>query len=79
MQGLQEFDLGRSEIDNAGLVTFKDRWRAQRTTLTYVRLSTQRPPIVTDGYRMQVAKRVFACMPDGLLVATGRMLYRHIG
>jgi len=47
--------LGRSEIDNAGLVTFfKDSWRAQRTTLTYVRLSTQ-------------------------LVATGRMLYRHIG
>jgi CelD/BcsL family acetyltransferase involved in cellulose biosynthesis len=78
-QGLREFDLGRSEIDNAGLVTFKDRWRAQRTTLTYVRLSTQRSPNVTDGYGMQIAKRVFGCMPDGLLVATGRMLYRHIG
>jgi len=77
--GLQKFDLGRSEIDNAGLVIFKDRWRAQRSTLTYVRLSTQRSPIVTGGYGMQVAKRVFACMPDGLLVATGRMLYRHIG
>ena len=79
MQGLQEFDLGRSEIENTGLVAFKDRWRARRTMLTYVRLSAQHPRIATDGYGMQIAKRVFACMPDGLLVATGRMLYRHIG
>ncbi len=79
MQGLQEFDLGRSEIENTGLVAFKDRWRARRTMLTYLRLSAQRPRIATYGYGMQIAKYVFGCMPDGLLVATGRMLYRHIG
>ena len=79
MQGLQEFDLGRSEIENAGLVAFKDRWRARRTMLTYVRLSAQRPLIATYGYEMQIAKHVFGCMPDGLFVATGRMLYRHFG
>jgi len=26
-----------------------------------------------------VAKRLFACMPDGLLTAAGKLLYRHIG
>ena len=78
-RGLQKFDLGRSEIDNPGLVAFKDRWRARRTMLTYVRFSNHRPRMAIDGYGMQLAKHVFACMPDSLLVATGRMLYRHIG
>ena len=78
-QGLQEFDLGRSEIDNTGLVAFKDRWRARRSILTYIRFSNQRPLNSIEGPPMQVAKRVFAYMPDGLLAATGKLLYRHIG
>jgi len=79
MQGLQEFDLGRSEIENTGLVAFKDRWRARRSILTYIRFSTQRRRPAAEGYRMHMAKRLFTCMPDGLLAATGRLLYRHIG
>ena len=79
MQGLQEFDLGRSEIENTGLVAFKDRWRARRSILTYIRFSTQRRRPAAEGYRMYMAKRLFTCMPDGLLAATGRLLYRHIG
>ncbi|PYU50398.1 MAG: hypothetical protein DMG48_13860 [Acidobacteria bacterium] len=77
--GLREFDLGRSEIENTGLITFKDRLGARRSTLTYLRFSTRHSRPTTEGYRMKLAKRLFACMPDGLLVATGRMLYRHVG
>lgn len=33
----REFDLGRPEFDNAGLITFKDRWGATRSPLTYWR------------------------------------------
>ena len=78
-QGFQEFDLGRSEIENAGLVAFKDRWRARRSILSYMRFSNQRSRPAMEGYSMQMAKRLFACMPDSLLMATGKMLYRHIG
>ena len=78
-QGFQEFDLGRSEIENAGLVAFKDRWRARRSILSYMRFSNQRSRPAMEGYPMQMAKWLFACMPDSLLMATGKMLYRHIG
>src|SRR5438034_5555456 len=35
--GAREFDLGRSDRDNPGLITFKDRWGATRSQLTYWR------------------------------------------
>jgi GNAT acetyltransferase-like protein len=77
--GLREYDLGRSEVENTGLITFKDRLGARRSTLTYLRFSTRHSRPTTEGYQMQLAKRLFACMPDGLLVTAGRLLYRHIG
>jgi hypothetical protein len=75
----QKFDLGRSDLDNAGLITFKERWGATRSTLTYVRCSARRLRSITDGYGMRLAKEVFARMPDGLLTTAGKLLYRHIG
>src|SRR6185436_335791 len=35
--GIRRLDLGRSDSDNAGLITFKDRLGADRSTLAYVR------------------------------------------
>jgi hypothetical protein len=77
--GLQEFDLGRSDIDNPGLIVFKNRWGAQASALEYVRFSALQSEQATANRGMQVAKRLFACMPDGLLTAAGKLLYRHIG
>jgi CelD/BcsL family acetyltransferase involved in cellulose biosynthesis len=78
--GLKEFDLGRSDADNAGLVEFKDRWGATRSTLTYLRY-----PVVavkkdsTEGWKVRIAKQLFLHMPDGFLEAVGKLLYRHVG
>lgn len=77
--GLQEFDLGRSDCDNSGLVAFKDRWGATRSMLTYARYPARRYTTVREHWEMQIAKRLFACMPDGFLTAAGELLYRHIG
>lgn len=77
--GLQEFDLGRSDLDNSGLITFKNRWGAAPSTLDYVRFSRTCSKHVTENRGTQVAKRFFAYMPDGLLTAAGKLLYRHIG
>src|SRR5579871_2235754 len=38
--GLDTFDLGRSEMSNPGLVTFKDRWGAERSIVSYLRWSS---------------------------------------
>ena len=78
-QGFQEFDLGRSDRDNAGLITFKDRLAASRSNLTYLRCSAadNRPALAAQSPGF--ARRVFGLMPSGLLSVAGKLLYRHVG
>jgi lipid II:glycine glycyltransferase (peptidoglycan interpeptide bridge formation enzyme) len=77
--GLREFDLGRSDFDNLGLAVFKDRWNATRSTLTYWRYPAPHLGSRKLARTKQVAEQVLAQMPDRLLNAAGRLLYRHMG
>jgi hypothetical protein len=77
--GLQELDLGRSEPDHTGLITFKDRWGAARTELTYLRCSRSRPQVSPRELSGRVVHRLFAWMPDRMLETAGKLIYRHIG
>ncbi len=77
--GLLKFDLGRSEADNRGLITFKENWGAVTRPLDYYRLPARQPFHLHSGWRSRVAKSVFSVMPDTLFAATGKLLYRHIG
>jgi Acetyltransferase (GNAT) domain len=77
--GISEFDLGRSECDNAGLISFKDRWGAQQSTLTYFRFPFGHSQIARTATQGPIVKYVFAHVPDSLLAAAGRMLYKHVG
>jgi len=76
---LTEFDLGRSDCANSGLVTFKDRWGATRTRLVYLQYPRPRLHSIRNATQGSISKRIFACMPDGLLTATGRVLYKYLG
>lgn len=79
-RGAREFDLGRSDLDNEGLLTFKDRWGARRSTLRYYRHPPTREVLYSDGgWKMNLARNVFSYLPDRLLVMAGNYLYRHIG
>jgi lipid II:glycine glycyltransferase (peptidoglycan interpeptide bridge formation enzyme) len=74
--GAKEFDLGRTDEDNAGLISFKDKWAPVRQPLHYWRF----PPSPNGGgWRVKMAKQILAKMPDRLLTATGNLIYRHIG
>jgi hypothetical protein len=77
--GVERLDFGRSDLDNAGLITFKERWGARQSTLEYVRCDAGRAARVERDFGMDAAKRIFARMPDFVLTAAGRLLYRHIG
>ncbi len=78
--GLKEFDMGRSDSDNAGLVEFKDRWGATRSKLTYLRYPASVATKATgEGWGVRIAKQLFLHMPDGFLEAAGKLLYRHVG
>ena len=77
--GLTCMDFGRSDADNPGLIAFKEHWGAKSSELTYLRWSRKQVPDVSRGRTAGVFKQVFAMMPDAVLQATGRILYRHVG
>jgi CelD/BcsL family acetyltransferase involved in cellulose biosynthesis len=81
--GLRNFDLGRSDADQTGLVTFKNRWGTTRRTLTYSRYaeagkSTHAFEVPTH-WKLRTAKQVFAHLHPAVLSAVGHFLYRHVG
>lgn len=77
--GAREFDLGRSEIDNAGLITFKNHWVREHSELAYWRYPEPTSLAPEEGWKLSIVKHVFAWMPHRLLAMTGKLLYRHIG
>jgi len=88
-KGAREFDLGRSDCENAGLITFKDRWGAARSELTYWRypastvarsvLPSIPDPLLTAALRTRMAKRIFPLIPDRILIVASRLFYKHLG
>jgi lipid II:glycine glycyltransferase (peptidoglycan interpeptide bridge formation enzyme) len=81
-EGLCTFDLGRTDLANSGLITFKDRWGSTRFPLTYSRLSAhptaQESRSSGPGWNRRIAKSVVPHLPDRLLRMAGSLLYRHI-
>lgn len=81
-EAIRVFDLGRTEPGNEGLITFKDRWGATRSTLTYSRFSRVSSSIQATtagpGWIGRAAKRTVPLIPDRLFELAGRVLYRHI-
>jgi CelD/BcsL family acetyltransferase involved in cellulose biosynthesis len=77
--GALEYDLGRSELDNPGLITFKENWGAKSLPLNYYRYPPQRSLSFNSDWRTRVMKQACSRMPDIFLTTTGRLLYRHIG
>ena len=78
-RGLRGLDFGRSDWDDVGLIKFKDRWGAARSTLTYWKYGDAATDIERRSWGAQVARWLFGHMPNGLLTATGGLLYRHVG
>jgi hypothetical protein len=75
--GFAELDLGRTDLDNPGLLTFKDRWGAQRALLQYLRYPHSQARHSILVWR-RCAQQLLAHAPDAVLAAAGRMLYREI-
>jgi hypothetical protein len=78
-EGFQEFDLGRTDWENEGLIRFKDRLGATRSTLTYWRYPESSAPQAGHSWKLAAAKRISSRLPNACLVAAGNLLYRHLG
>ncbi len=70
--------MGRSDMDNLGLVTFKDHWGAMRSVVNYWQYPDSLPGLQSP-WKMKVLGKMVAIAPDVSLTAAGSLLYRHIG
>jgi hypothetical protein len=77
--GLQTLDLGRSDLENAGLITFKQRLGTTPGTLTYLRYPVPSPSRIQLNSAMRFARELVPLLPHPLLIAAGKLLYRHVG
>jgi hypothetical protein len=77
--GAIEFDMGRTEESNAGLLAFKKHWVPVPKQLVYWNFPHVSGVGPVGGWKVKMAKHVFSCMPRKLLAVTGRLIYRHIG
>jgi hypothetical protein len=77
--GANEFDMGRTEHDNPGLLAFKNHWVPKPKSLIY----WQYPYVSTGDYArswlLKLTKRAFPFLPNRLLTILGKLIYRHIG
>ena len=77
--GIETIDFGRSDLENPGLVAFKNKWGTKRTTLTYYRCAGSRQSLDPWVWNSRAARQFLSLLPDVLFSAAGRLLYRHIG
>lgn len=77
--GLSQLDFGRSDKDNLGLITFKDRWGAKSSELRYPRWSRKASQSRGKSHSKGIIKTIVGALPDSVMQAAGRILYRHVG
>ena len=77
-QGMEEFDMGRSDSDNPGLIAFKEHWGAAPRHW-YIGGTPSRPCQNQSSWKTRLARQLVSAVPDSSLVAAGKLLYRHIG
>ncbi len=83
-RGLRFLDFGRTDLNQPGLMTFKRRWGAAQSSLTYARYavsgdSTHFLDLPAPGWRSKTARQVMALLPLSALDVVGDFLYKHVG
>jgi CelD/BcsL family acetyltransferase involved in cellulose biosynthesis len=78
-EGLEVIDFGRTELENSGLIRFKDRFGAARRRLNYFRYAEnelERSAIPTG---FAATRALCSALPDAISSRAGRLVYPHIG
>jgi CelD/BcsL family acetyltransferase involved in cellulose biosynthesis len=76
--GFALFDMGRTEVENTGLRTFKNRWGAREEPLYYSILSGKRLR-PSSGKLDRILHSVIHHSPLWVCRLSGEWLYRHVG
>jgi CelD/BcsL family acetyltransferase involved in cellulose biosynthesis len=77
--GMTTLDLGRSDIDDVGLSTFKEHLGGAPSDLTYYRTKVTSPNRASSLGPKRWIREGIARLPDPVLTGLGSVLYRHLG
>jgi hypothetical protein len=80
IRGFTELDMGRSNIDDLGLIVFKQHWGAVPSELNYLRFPSRATThIFRPLWSMRIAQKTCNHLPAFILTSIGSLVYRHIG
>lgn len=77
-KGCEQFEMGRSDRGNLGLISFKEHWGAVGTELNYWKYP-HKPRAAAGSWQEKVLHRLIPVVPDSALRIMGEVLYRHVG
>ncbi len=78
--GFRFLSLGRTDLNNEGLLNFKNGWGGSMTDLYYYRYDFTSGSFVAGGdMNLKPYRRLLTKLPIPLLRALGTMAYRHLG
>lgn len=82
--GANKLDLGRSDLENHGLIDFKDRLGATRSVLlyyrdSYVQTANSQTATVLNHANNVLRKQILPRLPQCFLTMAGKLIYKHVG
>jgi CelD/BcsL family acetyltransferase involved in cellulose biosynthesis len=77
--GFEQIDFGRTDLDNDGLIAFKDRFGTTRRQITYLRYPQSSKERSVAAKYLPSMRPLFSVLPTALSTLAGSLLYRHIG
>jgi hypothetical protein len=78
--GYNSLCFGRTEIENKGLLQFKNGWGANEHLIHYYKYDLIKDSFIRDSSKISgVHNSIFKNTPIPLLKLTGSLLYRHMG
>lgn len=79
-QGCRYFSLGRTDLENEGLLAFKNGWGAKNNRINYYRYSYCDKGFASSNEDQFLKyKNILKCLPVPVLCVLGRIAYRHMG
>lgn len=77
--GAIELDFGRSDLNDEGLVRFKDRFGTKKKLLKYFRYSPTGKKQVESASDSSKVRQIISYLPYTVCRAAGSILYKHMG
>ncbi len=79
VSGVEKIDFGRSDVDQEGLIIFKDRLGTRKKLAAYYRYTNATGRRESAPWESRWLRKLFSSLPDVLMSVAGRLLYKHMG